>query len=188
MTIKGFGIELVRLHKEHIETVRQWRNDERINRFMDFREYISEADQKRWFEQLNPETDYYFLIQQHSEFHGLIHFSHIDWQKNVGQSGLFIKTEAFQGTPLPVSASALLLDYFFTHTPLLGVEAKVMVNNTVALHYNESLGFVHILSEHPETYYRLMLSKEAFYNVFQKNLSLLQKVYGSEMEVILPEN
>jgi hypothetical protein len=33
-----------------------------------------------------------------------------------------------------------------------------------------------------------MLSKEAFYNVFQKNLSLLQKVYGSEMEVILPEN
>jgi hypothetical protein len=47
---------------------------------------------------------------------------------------------------------------------------------------------VHILSEHPDTYYRLMLSKEAFYNVFQKNLSLLQKVYGSEMEVILPEN
>jgi len=188
MIIKGFGINLVRLRKEHIETVRKWRNDERINRFMDFREYISESDQKRWFEQLNPETDYYFLIQQHSEFHGLIHFSHIDWQKNVGQSGLFIKTEAFHGTPLPVSASALLLDYFFTHTRLQAVEAKVMLNNLVALHYNQRLGFEHINSEHPDTYYRLMLSKEAFYSVFQKKLSLLQKVYGSEMEVILPEN
>jgi RimJ/RimL family protein N-acetyltransferase len=183
MTIVGYGITLVRLGAEHIEMVRQWRNDEHINRFMDYREHISEEAQQRWFSSLDPARDFYFLIGHGNTFHGLIHFSSIDWDRNVGQSGLFIRTAAFQGTHLPVCASALMLEYFFGNTPLQAVEAKVMHGNDVALRYNLGLGFREITSEHPERFRRLRLDKSDFEEVFGAKLQLLKRIHGADVNV-----
>jgi UDP-4-amino-4,6-dideoxy-N-acetyl-beta-L-altrosamine N-acetyltransferase len=184
MMVRGLGVELVRLQQEHIEMVRTWRNDERISRFMDFRQHITPQQQQLWFEGLSPEADFYFLIREKGEFHGLIHCSQIDWERNVGQSGLFISSAQFQGTHLPVAASCLMLEYFFTHTSLLAIEAKVMCANEVALNYNLGLGFQHIPSEAPDRYHRLRLAKADFYTAFGDNLNLLRKIHGSRLEVI----
>lgn len=183
MTISGFGITLVRLREEHIEMLREWRNDRRISRHMDFREHISEQAQQQWFASLDQERDFFFLIRSEGEFHGLIHFSAIDWRTGIGQSGLFIRTEDYQGTHLPVSASALMLEYFLTRTPLKAIEAKVMNDNAVALSYNLSLGFREVRSEQPERFYRLRLEKENFYRVFGRQLDLLKRVHGGSISV-----
>ena len=183
MTIRGYGIELVRLEAHHIEMLRQWRNDESINRFMDYREHISQEAQERWFRSLDTASDFFFLIRAEGEFHGLIHFSAIDWAERNGQSGLFIRTKDYQGTPLPVCASVLMLEYFFTHTPLEAIEAKVMNDNALALSYNMSLGFWTISSESPDRFQRLRLNKEDFYRSFSRQLDLLRRVHGHSIAV-----
>ncbi|MCF8258709.1 MAG: GNAT family N-acetyltransferase [Flavobacteriales bacterium] len=183
MTISGFGIELVRLKAEHIEMVRGWRNDDSISRFMDFRKHITSEAQQEWFAALDPDCDFYFLISNEGDFHGLIHFSNIDWTLKVGQSGLFIRTKEYQGTPLPVCASALMLEYFFTSTPLLAIEAKVMNDNPVALAYNLGLGFTETVSEHPERFKRLRLEREGYHHTFAKKLALLKRVHGGHVMV-----
>src|SRR5690606_30908925 len=122
--------------------------------------------------------DFYFLIQSDDDFHGLIHCSSIDWEKKLGQSGLFIRTEAFQGTPLPVCASALMLEYFFQKTSLEAVEAKVMNDNVLALRYNMGLGFREITSAQSERYMRLRLERNAFYRDFSRQLQLLKRVHS----------
>lgn len=184
MTIIGYGIELVRLQATHIEMVRQWRNDDRISRFMDHRDHISSEAQVRWFKGLDPERDFYFLIRAGGDFHGLIHFSAIDWKSGTGQSGLFIRSAEYQGTHLPVSASTLMLEYFFSATELTAIEAKVMNGNTLALEYNRRLGFTEIGSEQPERFHRLQLTKEGFYHAFGPQLDLLKRVYGHEFSVL----
>jgi len=184
MTVRGFGVELVRLQREHIEMVRAWRNDDGISRFMDFRQHIAPEQQQHWFDGLNLATDFYFLIREKGNFHGLIHCSHIDWERHVGQSGLFISSAQFQGTHLPVAASCLMLEYFFTHTSLLSIEAKVMCDNPIALNYNLSLGFSHIPSDAPNRYHKLWLGKAEFYTAFDMNLNLLRKIHGPNLEVI----
>lgn len=178
MTIRGFGIELVRLTEGHIERLRQWRNDSRISRHMDFREHITPEQQQRWFASLDSESDFYFLIRENERFHGLIHFSSIDWEKGIGQSGLFIRSEEFQGTHLPVCASALLLEYFFSETKLEILEAKVMLGNDAALAYNFGLGFEETESEQPDRFKRLRLTKEVFYEKFGKGLDALRRIHG----------
>jgi len=184
MTITGFGIALVRMEAGHIEMVRQWRNDEHINRHMDFREHISEEQQQRWFASLDSGRDFYFLIRSDNAFHGLIHCSSIDWGLKLGQSGLFIRTEAYQGTPLPVCASALMLEYFFQQTPLRAVEAKVMNDNMLALRYNLGLGFREVTSEQPERFMRLRLEQDAFYRDFSRQLNLLRRVHGETISIV----
>lgn len=188
MTISGFGIELVRLASGHIEMLRQWRNDERISRHMDFRDHISAEAQQRWFAALDPECDFFFLICADGGFHGLIHFSSIDWETGVGQSGLFISSDGYQGTHLPVCASALLLEYFFTRTSLRAIEAKVMNGNAVALAYNLSLGFTETRSEQPDRFHRLRLEKEDFYRAFGRQLDLLRRVHGDTVSATASQN
>lgn len=183
MTIRGFGIELVRLKAEHIEMLRQWRNDSRISSHMDFREQITPEQQQRWFASLDPRCDFYFLISYDRGFHGLIHFSSIDWEKGVGQSGLFILSEEFRGTHLPVCASALLLEYFFSEKKLLSLEAKVMLRNHAALAYNLGLGFEEANSEQPERFKRLRLTKAGFYEKFGKGLEALKRIHGAGFTV-----
>jgi len=183
MTISGFGIALVRLQAEHIEMLRQWRNDVRINRHMDFRAHITQEAQQQWFSSLDPVRDFYFLIWHDGDFHGLIHCSAIDWNVGAGQSGLFIKSEAYQGTQLPVCASALMLEYFFTHTSLQMIEAKVMNDNLVALRYNLSLGFTEVVSEHPDRFKRLRLRSDDYYRAFGRQLDLLKRAHGSAINV-----
>jgi RimJ/RimL family protein N-acetyltransferase len=179
MTIRGFGIELVRLTEGHIEMLRQWRNDSRISRHMDFRGHITPEQQQRWFASLDPGRDFYFLIGTDGGFHGLIHFSSIDWEKGIGQSGLFIRSEEFQGTHLPVCASALLLEYFFSEKKLHTLEAKVMLGNDAALAYNLGLGFVEVESEQPDRFKRLRLTKAGFYGKFGKGLDALRRIHGA---------
>lgn len=183
MTIRGYGVELVRLTEEHIEMLRLWRNDSSISRHMDFREVITPEQQQRWFDSLDPENDFYFLISVNGDFHGLIHFSSIDWYKAIGQAGLFIRSEEYQGTHLPVCASALLLEYFFSRTKLDKLEAKVMLGNDAALAYNLGLGFEEMESEQPDRFKRLRLSKAGFYEKFRKGLDALRRIHGAGFTV-----
>lgn len=157
--MKGFGIELEPLSEKTLELVRQWRNDECTSRFMEFRNQISEEDQKNWFSSIK--DAHYFVIKSGPAAVGLIDLKKIDLENKTAESGLLIGNKDFVGTGIALGASILLLDFAFAALHLNTVTAKISKLNTEAEKYNQLLGFVR-KNEINEQFYCWELSKEVY--------------------------
>jgi len=142
MFTRNFGITLSRLTLEDIELVRYWRNSKEIAQVMEYKKFITEEEQKKWFNSLNPVTDFYFIINYNGVKVGLIHTSHINWKDKTAHAGLFVWDKNYLGTHIPVLASLAMLECFFDHLEVEKYFAKVDRSNSVAIRYNTALGFV----------------------------------------------
>jgi RimJ/RimL family protein N-acetyltransferase len=179
MTISKYGISLVRVHKEHIEMIRVWRNDPKIRDHMFFKSEITSDMQAKWFNSINNDENFYFMVcPSNNKPIGLISISSIDYEHNKAFAGLFIYDDNFLGTDIPVRASLCLLDIFFTYTAIETLYAKVRDSNIVADQYNTSLGFEKIKKIELGQGYEYGLEKDRY---FKKAKSLRQaaiKLYG----------
>ncbi len=142
MKITRYGITLQRLESVHLEMVRQWRNDQKISRFMFYKGEITKEMQQEWFAGINNEQNFFFIIHFKNNPVGLINISSIDWEEKTAYSGIFIFEEKYWGTDVPVMASLALLDVFFLIFNIQLVYAKVKGTNQAAHNYNSALGFV----------------------------------------------
>lgn len=141
MKISRYGLTLQRLQPAQIEMVRSWRNHPKIAGVMFYTEPITEAMQQRWFESIDNEHNFFFLIYVKDEPVGLINISAIDWETRAAQTGLYIYNDAFLSTDTPVMASLAMLDVFFLLLDIQTVYARVKGDNKTAHNYNTALGF-----------------------------------------------
>ncbi len=137
-------ITLKRISQQDIEILRKWRNQKNVSDFMFFQEEITPKKQQKWFDSLNDETDFYFIIIYRNLPIGLINLKQIDWNQKTGESGLFIAVEKYRKTHLPYFASIAFLKYFFEERNLEKIFAKVKDKNKNIIKYNQSLGFVFV--------------------------------------------
>ncbi|MEX0811142.1 MAG: GNAT family N-acetyltransferase [Chitinophagales bacterium] len=159
MKVKGLGVELIRLRKEHIELLRYWRNHPDIAVFMDYQTFITEEMQMKWYKSLDVAKDFYFIIAYQNKDIGLIHVSDISWNKKSGQAGLFIWDQKYWKTQVPVFASLNLIAFAFGFLGLNKLIAKVMDNNKAAIIYNLRLGFK-VFDDSPKDYSLYRLAKD----------------------------
>ncbi|HLU86690.1 MAG TPA: GNAT family N-acetyltransferase [Taishania sp.] len=168
--MKGFGLELKPLSLETLELVRNWRNDELVLQFMQFKHYISQEEQLNWFRTLN--DAYYFVIYEHETPLGLINIKKIDYEEFSGEAGLFIGNKTFKGTGVALGASVLLLDFAFDRLELRTVGATMHKQNKDAILYNKLLGFEYSKSVDDQFEFWSM-SKEKY---LQKRKQLVQLI------------
>ena len=183
MRIRKYGINLARLTHDRIEMVRQWRNAPQIRDFMEYRETITPQMQEKWFLQLDPLRDFYFIIEYHNAPVGLIHTSGIDWLEKSGHSGLFIHKSELLGTQVPVLASLSMVDFFFTICALEKLHAKVMEINPVAIKYNAHLGFKPAEPVSEKKFRNYTLSKPDYFNATAR-LHLLTKAAHDKTDTV----
>ena len=141
MQISRSELSLTLLTSEDAEILRGWRNDDRIRSTMIYKEKITATEQQAWFQRINNEQNYFFLIRLNAMAIGMIHLSDIDFSKQTAFSGMFIYDEKYIGSPIPVMASTLLLDFFLPIFKLQQIFAKVLLTNHRAIKYNTALGF-----------------------------------------------
>lgn len=122
-----------------IELVRVWRNSPAILTNMEYQLEISAAQQLKWFESLQNETCYYFIIWVNNVKVGLVHLNKFD--NDTAHVGLFIGNQNYVGTGVSLGASVLILSFAFEELKLIKLFAKVKSSNNVAISYNQSLGF-----------------------------------------------
>lgn len=139
--LKSRNISLHQLDQSMLEELRNWRNDEQVNRFMDFRESIGVEQQERWFESLNERENYFFIIRVNGIAVGLIHLDKFDKLLNTAESGLFLGKAEYRGTGVVLEASLLLLGFAFNKLELNAINAKISRENKSAILYNQLLGF-----------------------------------------------
>jgi len=79
MKVHRYGITLERITPEHLEMVRQWRNDPKISKFMFHQGEITSAMQQEWFESINNISNFFFIIHYHVNQLGFFIILAIDW-------------------------------------------------------------------------------------------------------------
>jgi RimJ/RimL family protein N-acetyltransferase len=162
MKISRYGVTLQRLQQQQTELIRAWRNDQKISRFMFYKGEITPAMQQEWFESIDNEQNFFFLIYLKELPVGLINISSIDWENKTAYTGLFIYDDKFLSTDTPVMASLAMLDVFFLLFDIQSVYAKVKGNNKAAHNYNSSLGFSRTKKIEYGLGYEYMLQKEIY--------------------------
>ena len=162
MKITRYGLTLERLKPDQLELVRNWRNDQKISRFMFYHGEITATMQQEWFASIDNEQNFFFIIWYKEEAVGLINISSIDWENKTAYTGLFIYEEKFWGSDVPVMASLAMLDVFFLLFDIQSVYAKVKGSNKVAHNYNSSLGFSRIKKIEYGLGFEYMLQKEIY--------------------------
>jgi RimJ/RimL family protein N-acetyltransferase len=180
MTISRYGVDLVRVQKEHTEMIRLWRNDPKIRDHMFFTSEITVEMQERWFKSISNDENFYFLVYTTDKPIGLISISSIDYDHNKAFSGLFIYDDNYLGTDMPVRSSLALVDIFFSYTAIDTLYAKVRDSNIVADQYNTSLGFDRIKKIELGQGYEYGLEKVKYFQKTKPLRDAAMKIYGAK--------
>ena len=141
MEISGYGVTLRRLTEDKIEMVRNWRNDPKIQQYMEFRDYITPEMQKKWFERINNDNNYYFIIVYEGKEIGLINIRDIDYETKDGEPGIFIYDDEYLNTDVPMRASFCMADFVWNTLKLEKMHIHVLRNNRRAVTMNKTFGY-----------------------------------------------
>lgn len=141
MILSRYGIRLRSLAYKDLEILREARNQNHIRTKMIYRNIISKKEQELWYSQLNPISDFYFIIEIGEKSYGLINVRDIDHKTRRSESGLFIWDKAVLKSHIPVLASWLLSEAGFGIIGGKDTMVKVLKNNLSAIEFNKKIGF-----------------------------------------------
>lgn len=183
MTVKQYGLTYIRIREEDLELVRYWRNRDYIRQTMQFQEYITPAMQQQWFQKINNQYNYYFLIEnEEGKKIGLINCKDTDTNK-VAEGGIFFWEKSYWSTPIPAYASLSMLEIIFElfqsgDTSIITILKK----NLQALRFNQYLGYSVYCED--EKVFKLKLTKEDYFRKTIKLKKAAQIMAGKEKSKI----
>ena len=165
MKISNYDVSLELLTENKIEMIRQWRNDPKIQQYMEYRETITPEMQKKWFDKLNNGKDnFYFILQYKGEDIGLINVKDIDYEKKTGESGIFIYQDKFLNTDISYRAHLVMFDYFFDNLALESLYSHVLQTNKRAQRFTLFLGGFLADNQESVDNQLYIISKDAYKN------------------------
>lgn len=141
MELTNYGITLRRLTEDKIELIRSWRNDPKIQQYMEFKDYITLEMQTAWFRRIDNDNNYYFIIVYDGKEIGLINIKDIDYEQKTGEPGMFIYEDAYLDSDVAIRALLCLNDFMWNTLKLKKTIIHVMRNNTRAIKFNKFLGY-----------------------------------------------
>lgn len=141
MRLTKYGVTLSRLTEDKIELVRNWRNDPKISRYMEFKDYITPEMQFNWFRKIDNENNFYFIIEYKGKGIGLINIRDIDYDKSEGEAGIFIYDDECLNSTVSFQASFNLYDFCFEELKLNRIIAHILKDNKRAIKYNKLVGY-----------------------------------------------
>ena len=176
MEITKYGVTLKRLTEDKIEMVRNWRNDPKIQQYMEFRDYITPEMQQAWFKRINNDNNYYFIIIWEGREVGLINIKDIDYTKKIGEPGIFIYDDDCLNSDVALRASLCRDDFIWDVLKLEKMYIHVMRDNKRAIKFNLFRGYK--LEEGQETVLNQLysLAKEDAKN--NKKINQFRKIFS----------
>lgn len=160
LTLTGYGVTLRRLTHDKIELLRQWRNDPKIQQFMIYREYITPEMQEHWFERINNDNNFYFIIEYEGREVGMINIKDIDYEKKTGEPGMFLYDEELWNSDVAMRASFCFGEFVWDTLCLESMYIHVLASNKRALEYNKLCGYEIVSGFEQEENLMLALSRD----------------------------
>lgn len=158
-----FGITFKHLSGENLEMVRIWRNSDDVRLFMQYQENITPEQQQTWFQQLDKETNYYFVAFQNEIPFGFYNIKDVDFNIGIGEPGVFLKSRDIWESDYSMRGSIAILKFAFDILKLKTLKCHVLKSNKKVLAYNQQMGFQINEKVDNDISFELLLSKEDFY-------------------------
>lgn len=159
--LEGYGIKLHRLTQDKIELVRKWRNDPKIQQYMEYREYITPQMQKAWFKKIDNDNNFYFIIEYEGREIGLINIKDVDYKKKTGEPGIFIYDDDCLNLDVGVRASLLQNDFAWNTLELETLYGHVLKSNKRAAQMNAFFGYEILPRQENKELQKIELKKDA---------------------------
>jgi len=172
MEWERYAVKLHRLTADKIELVRNWRNDPKICQYMFYKEYITEEMQIEWYNKINNDSNYYFIIEYNWEEIGLVNLKNIDKEKKCGEGGIFIYEDKYLNSDVPFRATFCYHDFAFEKINLDYVYGQIIPANKRAIQFNKALG-CDIKNSEDGNSILVTLTKENYYKQRNRYLGLL---------------
>lgn len=135
-------ISLVRLAEGHLETVRHWRNDPDVNRYLFTRDVISSARQRAWFEQVSSDPDQHHFVTCFRDAPIGACYLRVHPERRCAESSYYLAPGRYRHTAIAFLPALLLHDAGLHQLGLTAIEANVMRDNQAAIRFNHRLGYV----------------------------------------------
>jgi RimJ/RimL family protein N-acetyltransferase len=174
MEISKYGVMLRKLILDKIELVRNWRNDPKISKYMEFRDYITPEMQKKWFEKINNNFNYYFIVIYNQEEIGLVNIKDIDFSSKCGEPGIFIYNDKYLTTDVGFRSALCNMDFAFETLKLDYLSGHIMAGNKRALRFNKAFGYILADGEESKEKQRYILAKERYFECRKKLIAMLR--------------
>lgn len=134
------------LTEADIEQVRVWRNSEHTRKWFIDDVFITEDQQKKWYERyLKDDQEIIFLIEEKEEIFkpiGMVALYNMDFVKNEVEFGkIFIGEESARGKGYGSLVVKMVIDFAFNHYQFSIINLEVLKNNIRGIHTYEKLGF-----------------------------------------------
>jgi len=162
MRLTKYGITLRRIRLEDIELIRQWRNSPQISQFMEYRDNIRPEMQRKWFQSVNNNNNFFYIIEYQQKDIGLINSSKVEWDTVSSEGGIFLWDEQYYETFVPVWASLCLLEtsYFILNAGRSVI--KTLRDNERAKKLNIHLGYELMEGQEEEYNQKYLMTADTF--------------------------
>ncbi len=177
LTIEQYGIKLTRVQSDDIELIRQWRNSEHVSSNMEYKKYISEEEQMKWFKSINNPLNYYFLIEFEKKKIGVINVKNIQLNENYGEGGIFIGDKNYIDSFASTFSSLCLLNFTFSIL-LLTTKSRIKIfrSNKNAIAYNKLLGYELLPGQDDLDYQTYELTADRYFKKTKKTNAIAAKI------------
>lgn len=162
MLIRMFGITLRRMRLQDIELLREKRNLDEVQQFMEYRNYITPEMQLMWFNSIDNFYNFYYLIEYQGKTIGLLNDKKMDWQARTSESGLFLWDAEYLNTFVPVLASLVLLEVGFYYLNWNFSYIHVLRDNPQAIDYVKRIGYSICKNQEDAVNQKYYLTRELF--------------------------
>ena len=176
LIIKQYGVTLERLQEADIELVRNGRNQDFVRQNHLERALISAEQQKLWWQRINPQNDYYFLIEKQNKKIGMVYIKDLKSESLTGNIGIFIWDKNYLKTRIPALVTILFGEFFYCHVKIKEMRAVVLKTNTPMLNIFKFFEFRSMEVSGAE-YLQLHLTRDEFesrrahYTAFARRLA-----------------
>jgi hypothetical protein len=183
MRYRRYGLELERLEPRHLEMVRGWRNREGVRLRMQYREVVSPEAQARWFTELDPTNDWYFVASRNRNSFGVFHVKQIRWHEKSGEAGGFVGGIESIGAAETGLAILALMDFAFVQLHLEWLEASYHPEYKQIEALNRGLGY-EVFERHKNGFVRARVSRSRFLAATKAVRSAAERRYGPERRLL----
>jgi len=135
-------INILKVNDEIKEKVRQWRNKEKIRRYMLSQHIITKEEHLNWIESLKNRNDWKFWVVFVDEIPiGSVYLQNIDFKNLTSEWGFYVGEEDFQGRGLGKYILFKLLEFYFEEMKFEVLFTKVLSVNIAALNIYRKFKF-----------------------------------------------
>lgn len=185
MIVKGIGVDFRLMNEVDAEQVRQWRNSSVLQQYLHHPLQISYEQQQAWFQALDKERNYHFIIVYNGADVGFCSIKNLDVERQSGEPGIFIVDESQLGSPLGVAVLITLLEFGYQYLGVCNYYGHVLKSNRRA--YTNYIAIGAEVS-HDESEHSVMLSLKNYAPEglkIKKAKDLLERYFGTKAEVLV---